>query len=322
LFSAEKNFHPYDYPDGYIPKRCPQSGIKIFNKGLSFLFLIRLLVNYKYFIFLQAGWTLMKDCKDIRILKFFGKKTMLILVGCDARVPEKVNWFKWNPCSGCPDDYKKFVSCDISKKKILIPKLEKIFDFISSPEECAGLLNYSYHKTFFPRNLYRLEPYYSENLLNRKIKILHAPSNKHYKGTKFIREVVENLSKTYDNFEYVEKQGMSISDLYTVISSFDLIIDQVIVGYYGLFSVESMALGKPVVVYIRPDIWDKERSFSPVYNANPDNLYEVLKNILTDPGQLRERGIASRAYVEKYHDAGKIAYDIYSVMKDLKNVNP
>jgi glycosyltransferase involved in cell wall biosynthesis len=141
--------------------------------------------------------------------------------------------------------------------------------------------------------------------------MLHATTQTHYIETKYIRKAIEKIGKKYNNFEYIEKQGLPVNELHLIISSCDLIIDQLIVGYYGLFSVESMAMGKPVVVYIRPDIWEKEKSYSPVFNANPDTIFETLEKILIDPAQLEKKGKESRVYVEKFHDASTVAKSIY-----------
>jgi hypothetical protein len=316
-YSGEKQLHKYDYESGYLPKKCPTAKNRFIRKLLISIFFVRILLKYKYFIFFQAGWTLMSSQRDVRILRFFGKKTMVVFVGCDARLPEKVARFIWNPCDNCPDEYKRYVNCNIARKKILIPEIEKTFDLVASPEECAGYLSGNYYKINFPRNIISFKPVYPELLIGRKIRILHAPSNNHYKGTKHVRDAINSLKSEYDNFEYIEKQGIPIEQLREVISSCDLIIDQLIVGYYGLFAVESMALGKPVIVYMRPDIWEKEKSFSPLYNANPDNILDILRSICKNPGQLNERGKSSRAYVEKFHDSGIIALDIYNRMKGL-----
>lgn len=314
FYSAEKVLHPYDYPDNFQPKKCPKSSNTIVNKILLVLFLIKLIIRYKYFIFLQAGWSLMKDQRDIKLLRLFKKKTMVVFVGCDTRIPEKVDQFKWNPCTECPDEYKNYVNCDIPRKKIVIPKIEKRFDVIASPDECAGMLEQSYFSFHFPRRLDHFTPVIPKIKSQRRIKILHAPSNAHYKGTKYVREAISKLANDHRNFEYIEKQGLHIDNLHKLISSCDLIIDQMLVGYYGLLSVESMALGKPVVVYMRPDIWEMEKEYSPVFNANPDNLLEVLSNICKDPYQLEQKGIASRAYVEKFHDAKIVANEVYLKM--------
>jgi hypothetical protein len=61
----------------------------------------------------------------------------------------------------------------------------------------------------------------------------------------------------------------------------------------------------------------------PIINATQDNLADVLEPLLRD-GELRhEIGKRSRVYVEKYHDAIKLAYrlvDIYqAVIEDKRD---
>ena len=73
-----------------------------------------------------------------------------------------------------------------------------------------------------------------------------------------------------------------------------------------------MALGKPVICYIREDdlkfIPPQMREDLPVINATPTNIYEVLKEWLTvRRKELPALGNRSRAYVEKWHDPLKIA---------------
>lgn len=314
FYSAEKTIHPYNYTKGYSPNMVPHSKNRWVSRIKLIFFLIKILFRYKYFIYLQAGWTLIKDQLDIRILHLFGKKTMVILTGCDARIPEKVEEFKWNPCSDCTDEYKQFLNCDIPMKKALIPELEKKFDHVVSADECAGLLTRPYTTIYYPRVIGDFQAEYPKVTKKDKIRILHAPSNTHYKGTKYVKSSIAILQSKHYNFEYIEVQGLSINDLYEVIKSCNLVIDQMIGGYYGLLGVESMAFGKPVVAYIRPDIWNKISTDCPVYNANPDNLTEVLEKILLEPEQLEERGRQSRKYVEKYHDAHIVAGELFSIL--------
>ena len=108
FYSAEQIIHMYDYPNGIIPRKFRFIKKKNFNRILIGLFLFKIILKNNYFIFIQAGWTLMKNQLDIKILRFFGKKTMVIFTGCDSRLPEKVMHFKWNPCRDCPDEYELF----------------------------------------------------------------------------------------------------------------------------------------------------------------------------------------------------------------------
>jgi glycosyltransferase involved in cell wall biosynthesis len=313
FYSAEKNIYKEDFIGGISAKRVPSKIDGFYGKFKFFWFFTKLLLNYRYFIFLQSNWTLLNNYLDVKLLRFFGKKCAVILTGCDARVPSAVIKYKWNVCENCTDKVKKSVGCNIPWKEKNISRLPDIFNIVFSPMECSGLLRNNYYDILFPRPLRFFKPSYPafENL---KITIVHAPTNVVKKGTKFIRNVIQELGREYDNFEYIELQDLPPEKLYDIIRSCDLVIDQMLVGFYGLMAVESMALGKPVVVYIHPDKWDQMKD-APIYNANPANLRNVLKEILQNPKQLYERGIASRKYVEKYHESDIIAANIMSYFK-------
>ena len=73
-----------------------------------------------------------------------------------------------------------------------------------------------------------------------------------------------------------------------------------------------MALGKPVICYLRQDdlkfIPDAMKNELPLINASPETIYAVLKAWLTDRREdLAHAGRSSRAYVESWHDPIKTA---------------
>lgn len=304
------NEHIFGYDTDKIISYSSNSFIRKFQK---ILLIIKLLFKYDYFIFDSAG-TLFPGYKDIKLLRFFGKKTMVIFTGCDIRLPEKVEMYKWNPCRNCGDQYKAFVGCVLSSKPSLINTMENNFDILVSAEEAAGSLNRKYHSTLFPVDINKFS--YTGVNPGTKLKILHAPSNPEYKGTAYINEAVNRLRDEFE-FEFIVKSNIKAEELYEEISRADLVIDQMLVGFYGLFSIESMAMGKPVVCYIREDILKNSPVDLPVINANPDTLYSVLKEILKDPSVLIEKGSQSRQYAEKYHDAAKIAKQYYELFERL-----
>jgi glycosyltransferase involved in cell wall biosynthesis len=97
--------------------------------------------------------------------------------------------------------------------------------------------------------------------------------------------------------------------------SADILIDQVLAGFYGALAVELMAMGKPVVCYLREEdmhhLPEGMREDMPIINAEPDTLYEVLKEWLTTrKGELAERGRQGRAFAEKWHNPAKIARQV------------
>jgi glycosyltransferase involved in cell wall biosynthesis len=89
-------------------------------------------------------------------------------------------------------------------------------------------------------------------------------------------------------------------------------VDQLLAGWYGGLAVELMALGKPVISYIRESdlkfIPQEMRKDLPIISAAPATIYSVLKEWLTvRRDELPKVGQSSRAYVEKWHDPVKIA---------------
>ena len=71
---------------------------------------------------------------------------------------------------------------------------------------------------------------------------------------------------------------------------------------YGVFALEAMALGKPVVAYISDEIRKTFPEELPIVSATIDSLTGVLETLITDGKKRRELGMAGRRYVEDYHD--------------------
>ncbi|MDA0194111.1 MAG: glycosyltransferase family 1 protein [Bacteroidetes bacterium] len=142
--------------------------------------------------------------------------------------------------------------------------------------------------------------------------VVHAPSDRTVKGTRYLIEAMERLKSEGFRFTYTLVEGYSNREAKEIYKTADLLVDQLLVGFYGGLSVELMALGKPVICYLREeDIQLLPREMKeeiPIINAQPNTIYEVLKEWLTvRKGDIKKKGIESRRYVEKWHDPIKIA---------------
>lgn len=142
--------------------------------------------------------------------------------------------------------------------------------------------------------------------------VLHAPSHRGVKGTRFILAAIQRLQDEGVPLEFILVEGMSHADARKLYEKADLLIDQLLIGWYGGLAVELMALGKPVICYLRQDdlkfIPEAMRANLPIINAEPGDIYEVLKAWLTTRRYaLPELGHRSRCYVERWHDPLRIA---------------
>ena len=91
----------------------------------------------------------------------------------------------------------------------------------------------------------------------------------------------------------------------------DIVVDQMHYLWHGVFAIESMAYGEPVVTHLDPDaVRETEEGFGvqvPIVSATKDDLVEKLRP-LVESFELRKRlGEQGRAYVERLHDIDKVA---------------
>lgn len=142
--------------------------------------------------------------------------------------------------------------------------------------------------------------------------IVHAPSQRWMKGTRYVISAVERLRADGMDFDFELIENMPHAEARRRYERAHLLIDQVLGGWYGGLAVELMALGKPVLCHIREEdlkyIPAAMRDDLPIIRAEPDTIYQVLRDWLLRPmEEWRQRGMAGRRYVEAWHDPIAIA---------------
>jgi len=142
--------------------------------------------------------------------------------------------------------------------------------------------------------------------------VVHAPSHRGAKGTRYILDAVSRLQSEGVPFDFLLVEGQSRDQARRVYEKADLLIDQLLAGWYGGLAAELMALGKPVIAYLREGdlgfIDPEMRAALPIIRADPGSIYEVLKRCLTADRQLLPGiGARSRDFVVRWHDPVRIA---------------
>jgi hypothetical protein len=149
------------------------------------------------------------------------------------------------------------------------------------------------------------------NLDSKKLKIGHAPSNRSVKGTRYILDAVKKLQEEKLPFEFILIENLTHEEALNEYSKIDVLVDQLLAGWYGGLAVEVMSLGKPVVAYIREEDLDfipkKMKEDIPIINSDPESIYSCLKKLIfMSKNELNIVALNSRKYVEKWHDPKKI----------------
>jgi glycosyltransferase involved in cell wall biosynthesis len=133
--------------------------------------------------------------------------------------------------------------------------------------------------------------------------IVHAPSHQGRKGTDAVLRAIAILKQRGRAFRFELIHDRSRADALWLIGRCDVYLDQFVLGAHGLAACEAMALGKPCVGYILPELREAYPPGLPIIQADPETLPDVLDGLLNDGLARCEAGRQGRAYVEKHHDA-------------------
>jgi len=112
--------------------------------------------------------------------------------------------------------------------------------------------------------------------------IIHAPTNRNVKGTKFVLEAIERLKKSNLKFEFELVEGKSNAYVLDRLKESDIVIDQPS-SWIGRYAVEAMAAGCVIVGGNRAD-YQGFCMKSPVIQFETDGnyLFDKLENLIVN----------------------------------------
>lgn len=254
------------------------------------------------------GTSLTLDYSDLKLLKELGKKVIMQYWGSDVRMYSKA--IKLNPYIKVKNMNEDEIKRRLELISMYIPDCLVDYELAEYVKDYHS--NVHYTRVAIDLKKYRL---IKENC-NDKMLIVHAPTSPEIKGTSYILKAVEELKEKYD-FEFTLVQGMPHEQATKIYEKADLIIDQILCGGYGVFAIESMAMGKPVICWIDDFMKEKYPKELPIISANPDNIKEKIEYAIKNKDMLKEVGIKGRRYVEKYHNMNIVSENMLQIYKSL-----
>ena len=200
-------------------------------------------------------------------------------------------------------DYPKFANQLVKYRYVSTPDL---LEFVPDAEWLPN-----------PTNLKNLK--YSETNISGPLRIMHAPTNRDVKNTAAIEAAISKVKNDGLNVQFTLVENIKHSDLISQISKHDLIIDWLNpkLGIYGVFSIESMALGRTVICSLNDSLYEKFNL--PIISINPDNLADKITELYNNRNILLEIGKASHNFVHKHHnpiESAKIVIERYKAVLD------
>lgn len=291
--------HAFGYPQdilfNYDHLGTPWRQLK---KGAA---LARLLRRYDVFHF-YYGESLLAAHRDVPFLRRAGKRVVFHFRGCDIRMRALSRARPVSACLDCP------APCRMDAAKAeLRDAAWRLADhvLVATPDLLesvpgAELVTQAIDLDEWPELPPRGAP--SGNFV-----VLHAPSDPVIKGTVYVQRAVAALQALGYPIELRLLQRRPHAEIRKAFAEADIVVDQILLGWYGNFAIEAMACGRPVVGFIRDDLPAAAGYTPPILSATPSSIQRVLAELIESAPVRRSLAEAGREYVGRIHAPERIA---------------
>lgn len=259
-------------------------------------------------LYCRAVWL-----KDLPLLAGMGKTLAVTWQGDDARQRDRsLELFDISIANAVKDEYYPPNSDQWKRRAIAAFARHAPLHYALNPDLLHVLpkqARFQPYASFDPFSVAAARPMPTDE---RPLVFLHAPSHRGAKGTEFVLTAAEVLKAEGHAFELRLVEGLPRAEALQAYASADVIIDQLLAGWYGGFGVEAMSLGKPLIAYLRAGdlgFLDHDlRAELPVIDATPATILDTMRSVVTMPrSELHAMGLAARAFVERWHDPRRLA---------------
>jgi glycosyltransferase involved in cell wall biosynthesis len=245
--------------------------------------------------------------EELRLLRDLGKEVFFWTYGGDVRTRGRtVTLGEHHCCLECPSPGRACVCEDRVWHEHLARLREHgraVFAMGDMIEYTPGSRNDLF---FWPVDLHadggaRYAPRYPDPDAAGPVRVVHAPNHRQFKGTRFIIAAVERLQSEGLAVELRLVERVPNREALEIYRTADIVFDQCLIGFHGYFALEALAMGKPVMVFIRdPQRYLLHPEECPFINTPAPRVEAVLRELVLDRPRLRALGRQGRRYIEKH----------------------
>lgn len=248
---------------------------------------------------------------DLVDIGMYPQKIFVTCNGCDVRMRSM-----GLPYSPCDDDRCWNRVCTPGGNQMKLNRIAKWRDvaakiFVSTPD----LLRSVPDAMFIPNTIYGFDGIQEvpAKPISEPLTIIHAPTNRFIKGTDVIARVVNELKAEGHEINLITSEGVERSRALEVYGKADIAIDQLRLGWYGVFAMECMKMGIPTMSYCRnqeygmiPESMARDLRHS-LINVTFDTLKTALKYYVDNREELQQYRRNGIAFVNRWHSPKHIA---------------
>jgi glycosyltransferase involved in cell wall biosynthesis len=287
---------------------------KILRHSWNYLKRISWFFEFNTFHF-YFGTTLLPGQLDLPFYRLFGKKVIMGYLGAEVhRYQESIEKY------GRYTNVQHYIANGVKHDEDIDKRYRHESKYMDLQFVCDPVIGeFVPGSILLPLAIDVSEYQYTRKELGDEIVIMHAPTSRGHKGSKYILAAFDKLLENGYPIKPLLVEGVSHKELKQKYIECDIFVDQILAGWYGTASIEAMALGRPVVCFIR-DEYLKDVEYGnqvPVVNATIDNIYEVLVRLIEQKEALPEIGRRSREFIERNHDLSRLTDKLVTYYNQL-----
>jgi hypothetical protein len=291
----------------------PRVAWTILHRLTMVALLLHALVRYDAFV-LRAGDSFL-GLRDLPLLRRLGKHVVVVFFGSDSR-PSYLNGVEVE--SGRTGSA---AAAETGAKRRVVERIERHASTVVCHVMSAQLHRrpaVAFLELGIPRAIDPAPPP-PETRAAGPLRVLHAPSTRHGKGTDVVREAVAAARRNGADVELVVVTGRPNREVLEAIAACDFVVDQVYSDTpMGGFAAEAAARGRPAVVGGYG--WEELRrvtsasALPPSHLCHPDELAEGIARLATDHRYRQDLGDRARRFVETRWSPAAVARRFVALM--------
>jgi glycosyltransferase involved in cell wall biosynthesis len=259
--------------------------------------------------------------RELELYSRAGKFLFTYAYGADVRTREATLALgAYNLCKDCPQPG-LYCQCSTEEGESNTSTIKKYATAMVAMGDMLAYIPQPRNMHYWPLDLQRFRNIGVDWAPGKPLRVGHVPNHAHFKGTEYLIAAIDRLLAEGWPIELLSAQGVPNEKVLEIYASADIVADQFIAGFHGYAALEAMALGKPVLCFLRNEGVVPAGASCPIIDADPDSLYAVLLRILKGEVNLPEIGQLSRAYVERYCSIPAVAGRLASMYLDLLPLN-
>lgn len=245
--------------------------------------------------------------REMLWLRAAGKVLYAYAYGADVRTRRAtLEVGEPNLCAGCPEPG-KFCQCDDHAGVRNMSAISQHAAALVSMGDMLAYMPGARNLHYWPIDVQTIRATPLSRRVDEPLRVAHAPNHPQFKGTAFLVEAIDRLRAEGVPIELVRVQGVPNEEVLALFRSAHVVADQFVAGFHGYTALEAMALGRPVLCYLRnPDMMIDPAS-CPIVQADPRSLYDTLKALALGRVDLEHLGRRSREYVERHYRLEAVA---------------